>query len=152
MKLSLELQDAKMLCIGLQTALDQGVNLPYKWKYALGKNLDTVEPQVLKAEKLVESERIALAKKHSAKDDKGEAIILGKTETTPGTFKIIDQEAFQKELHELFNQEIEYDIHAIRVTPEQQKALEEDKIVIPGAGFRATCKIMEAQPDLRIAE
>lgn len=181
MKVTLTKDQVTEMMMCLKGALEQSKNLPYKWKYALSKNVDKLESEVKHIERITtpkpafhkfNEERIKLIEQYCDKDEKGKPMFVGDNITELKRYKVTEQkekwEQVLKELEEKpeykdvvaeqkkvtspeFLQETEdYELHEIRVTKEQQEQLEKEEIVIPGATFRYTQKIMVEVPDLSV--
>lgn len=185
MQVTLSKKEVQEMLLCLQGTLESGKNLPYKWKYALSKNIDKLDSEVKTIEKLrkptplflkYNEKRLKLAEQFSDKDENGSPIFI---EPTPQEmqlgisrrYKITKTEEFNKKLetlrtceeyaavvkefdhsnsNEFMDETQEYDLHEIKVNKEEQEKLEKSEIVIPGASFRFTIKIMNEVPELAV--
>ena len=180
MKVTLSKKDLREMVMCLHGTLEGGKGLPHKWKYALSKNIDKLESELKTIEKLIkpnnvfveyEEKRIYLAETHAEKDANGQPLFIIDAINETRRYKITNIEAFNKELEDLRSLDIykevvkeqeyykspefleeteEYELHEIRVTKEENAKLDKGEIVIPGAAFRFTIKIMADEPELSV--
>ena len=97
--IKVQLGDLKKTIEGLQVLA--GKELPIKTAYWVGKTI----PKLVKEFQEVEANRNKLCIKHSKKDANGEP--MTKEENGNKVFDMVDPEAFNKELYELWSMEIE---------------------------------------------
>ena len=116
--MKVKLGNLKSIIEGLTVLASQ--QLPIKNQYWIGKTL----AKLTKEYQEVETNRYKLCMKHSQKDEKCEPIT--KEENGQKVYVMSDQEAFNNELFELWNEEID-----IKFTPIPLEQLEGVKVDMP---------------------
>ena len=89
-----------------------GIELPVKPSYWLGRIANKISSE----QKVFETARMALVKKHAKKDKKGNPLVIKDKDGKPtNSFDIPDMEAFNEEFKKLTELEIDIDIDLIKL-------------------------------------